>query len=157
MNMSSKAVFLSNRPYGKDLLDGKSQDYVAQAIKKHIEEVDLEKDSNNILPRIIGVEGSWGSGKSNMLLQLQDKLKSNYYFFTYDAWGNQEDLQRRSILEQLTEELIREEQLVNDTEITILDTELDKEPTVKKCTWKRTWTGGQYLFHGITKSVIINS
>ena len=58
--MSSKAVFLSNRPYGKDLLDGKSQDYVAQAIKKHIEEVDLEKDSNNILPRIIGVEGSWG-------------------------------------------------------------------------------------------------
>ena len=28
MNMSSKAVFLSNRPYGKDLLDGKSQDYV---------------------------------------------------------------------------------------------------------------------------------
>ena len=116
--MSSKAVFLSNRPYGKDLLDGQSQDYVAQAIKKHIEEVDLEKVSNNILPRIIGVEGSWGSGKSNMLLQLQDKLKSNYYFFTYDAWGNQEDLQRRSILEQLTEELIREEQLVNDTEIT---------------------------------------
>ena len=85
MNMSSKAVFLSNRPLGKDLLDGKSQDYVAQAIKKHIEEVDLEMDTQNSLPRIIGVEGSWGSGKSNMLLQLQDKLKSNYYFFTYDA------------------------------------------------------------------------
>ena len=33
--MSSKAVFLSNRPLGKDLLDGQSQDYVAQAIKKH--------------------------------------------------------------------------------------------------------------------------
>lgn len=135
--MSSKAVFLSNRPLGKDLLDGKSQDYVAQAIKKHIEEVDLEMDTQNSLPRIIGVEGSWGSGKSNMLLQLQDKLKAKYYFFTYDAWGNQEDLQRRSILEQLTDELIREEQLVKDTEITILDTDLDKEPTVKKCTWKR--------------------
>lgn len=34
MNMSSKAVFLSNRPYGKDLLDGKSQDYVAVEDKK---------------------------------------------------------------------------------------------------------------------------
>ena len=135
--MSSKAVFLSNRPLGKDLLDGQSQDYVAQAIKKHIEEVDSEKDSQNVLPRIIGVEGSWGSGKSNMLLQLQNKLKAKYYFFTYDAWGNQEDLQRRSILEQLTDELIREEQLVKDTEITILDTDLDIEPTVKKCTWKR--------------------
>lgn len=135
--MSRKADLLSNKPLGKDLLDGQSQDYVAQAIKKHIEEVDLKKDTQNALPRIIGVEGSWGSGKSNMLLQLQDKLKSNYYFFTYDAWGNQEDLQRRSILEQLTDELIQEEQLVKDTEITILDTDLDKEPTVKKCTWKR--------------------
>ena len=74
--MISNAVFLSNRPYGKALLDGKSQDYVAQAIKKHIEEVDLEMDTQNSLPRIIGVEGSWGSGKSNMLLQLQDKLKA---------------------------------------------------------------------------------
>ena len=83
---------MSNRPLGKDLLDGQSQDYVALAIKKHIEEVDAKKDDENALPRIIGVEGSWGSGKSNMLLQLQEKLKSNYYFFTYDAWGNQEDL-----------------------------------------------------------------
>ena len=135
--MSSKADFLSNRPLGKDLFGGQSQDYVAQAIKKHIEDVDAKEDYNNALPRIIGVEGTWGSGKSNMLLQLHEKLKSNYYFFTYDAWGNQEDLQRRSILEQLTDELIREERLVKDTEITILDTDLDKEPTVKKCSWKR--------------------
>lgn len=34
MNMSSKAVFLSNRPYGKDLLDGQSQDYVAQVYQE---------------------------------------------------------------------------------------------------------------------------
>ena len=132
-----KADFLSNRPLGEDLLDGKSQDYVAKAIKKHMEEVDAEKNNVNTLPRIIGVEGTWGSGKSNMLLRLQDKLKSNYYFFTYDAWGNQEDLQRRSILEQLTDDLIQKELLVKETEITILDTDLDQEPTVKKCSWKR--------------------
>lgn len=132
-----KADFLSNRPLGEDLLDGKSQDYVAKAIKKHMEEVDAEKNKVNTLPRIIGVEGTWGSGKSNMLLRLQDKLKSNYYFFTYDAWGNQEDLQRRSILEQLTDDLIQKELLVKETEITILDTDLDQEPTVKKCSWKR--------------------
>ena len=136
-DMNIKAVFLPNRPLGKDLLDGQSQEYVAQAIKKHIEEVDAPDNDGKVLPRIIGVEGSWGSGKSNMLLQLKDKLKANYHFFTYDAWGNQEDLQRRSILEQLTDELITEELLVKETEITVLDTDLDKEPTPVKCSWKR--------------------
>ena len=72
-----KADFLSNRPLGKDLLDGQSQDYVSYAIKKHIEEVDSDNANADVLPRIIGVEGLWGSGKSNML---QEKLKSNYYF-----------------------------------------------------------------------------
>ena len=66
-----KADFLPNKPLGEDLLDGKSQDRVADAIKKHIKEIDAEKGSNNAFPRIIGVEGAWGSGKSNMLLNLQ--------------------------------------------------------------------------------------
>jgi hypothetical protein len=132
-----KAKFLSTRPNGEDLLNGKSQDYIANAIMRHIEMVDAEEDSTITIPRIIGVEGIWGLGKSNMLVKLEDKLKSKYYFFTYDAWGNQEDLQRRSILEQLTDELIEKEKLVKDTVITILDTDLDKEPTIKKCTWKR--------------------
>ena len=135
--MESRADFLSNKPLGKDLLDGQSQEYVAQAIKKHIEDVDAPGNKDRVLPRIVGVEGSWGSGKSNMLLQLEDKMKSNYYFFTYDAWGNQEDLQRRSILEQLTEELIKKELLVKDTEIQILNTNLNIEPTTINCSWKR--------------------
>ena len=45
--MNKRATFLSNRPLGKDLLDGQSQDYVALAIKKHIEEVDAKKDDEN--------------------------------------------------------------------------------------------------------------
>ena len=134
--MSSKAVFLSNMPLGIDLMDGHSQDIVAEAIKRHMMEEDAESNDKNTLPRIIGVEGAWGSGKSNMLIQLQEKLKS-YYFFTYDAWGNQEDLQRRSILEQLTDELIQKKLLVKDTEITVLNTNLDEEPTPIRCSWKR--------------------
>lgn len=133
--MSSKADFLSNIPLGIDLMDGHSQGIVAEAIKSHMMEVDAESNGNP-LPHIIGVEGAWGSGKSNMLIQLREKLKS-YYFFTYDAWGNQEDLQRRSILEQLTDELINENLLIKDTEITVLNTNLDEEPTLIKCSWKR--------------------
>lgn len=134
--MSSKADFLSNMPLGIDLMDGHSQNIVAEAIKRHMMEADAENNDKNTLPRIIGVEGAWGSGKSNMLIQLQEKLKS-YYFFTYDAWGNQEDLQRRSILEQLTDELIQKKLLVKDTEITVLNTNLDEEPTPIRCSWKR--------------------
>lgn len=66
------------------------------------------------LPHIIGLEGDWGSGKSNVIKQLSDisGFDRSYYLFTYDAWGHQEDLQRRSILEVLTTELIKKEFLV---------------------------------------------
>lgn len=142
--MSDKANFLSNKPQGEDLLDGQSQIKVADAIKKHIIEfdadaTDVNKDDNDIaLPRIIGVEGAWGSGKSNMLKKLEEKLEGEgYVFFIYDAWGNQEDLQRRSILELLTQKLIDKEVLEGETQIMVLNTDLDKEPTPMNCTWER--------------------
>ena len=130
--------FLSNQPIGKDLLDGQSQDRVAEAIKQHIlnEDKVSETESKRIpLPRIIGVEGSWGSGKSNMLLQLQDKLQGKYHFYTYDAWGNQEDLQRRSILELLTDDLINNQLLTEPTKYKVISSDLGHFET-KNCTWK---------------------
>lgn len=99
--------FISNSPHGKDFFEGKSQQLVAKAIYESI---------NNVknLPHIIGLEGDWGSGKSNVIKQLSDisGFDRSYYLFTYDAWGHQEDLQRRSILEVLTTELIKKEFLV---------------------------------------------
>ncbi len=106
--MEQVARFLPNRPIGEDLYDGQSQDRIADAIKAHILAVDAVEDNNSTLPRIIGIEGTWGSGKSNTLIQLDTKLGKDYHFFTYDAWGNQEDLQRRSLLQLLTTELIKE-------------------------------------------------
>lgn len=134
-----KSKFIPNKPIGEDLLEGKSQERVANAIMNHIKDVDVQKEAEGAegLPRIIGVEGAWGAGKSNMLKQLEDKLKDNYFFFTYDAWGNQEDLQRRSILELLTDKLIKEKKLVKDTKISVLSTDLDEEPTMIKCSWER--------------------
>lgn len=61
------------------------------------------------MPRIIGLEGKWGSGKSNVVEKIKKDLEGEgYYTFTYDAWGHQEDLQRRSILETLTNALIED-------------------------------------------------
>ena len=83
--MSLGTQFLSNKPCGLDLFDGQSQDKVACAIMKHIKSVDAQSDPTDpkemakALPRIIGIEGSWGAGKSNTILQLEEKLKGDYY------------------------------------------------------------------------------
>ena len=89
--------FLDNKPCGQDLFDGRSHDTIAQNIANVIA-------NNNV--KVIGIDGGWGSGKSNMVDLIKDKLnkldKNKYYFFIYDAWGHQMDFQRRSILENLT-------------------------------------------------------
>ena len=109
--------FISSYALGDDLYEGKSQEKLAHAICNHITSIDAQflDDSKPIIPRLIGLEGTWGSGKSNVVAQMQAILKEKYFFFTYDAWGHQEDLQRRSLLERLTDELIEKEMLKGKT------------------------------------------
>src|ERR1700741_1351653 len=90
--------FIDNTPQGTDLFEGKSQERVAENIVKVL--------INNDKGQIIGIEGEWGSGKSNLIEIIRKKLiatdSGKYHFFIYDAWGHQEDLQRRSLLEEIT-------------------------------------------------------
>jgi hypothetical protein len=111
--------FIQSKPTGEDEFEGRSAEKVAIAIQSYIEKTkNLNKiNANQKLPQIIGLEGGWGSGKSNVIKKLKTNIKKDYYLFEYDAWGNQEDLQRRSFLEQLTQELIDEEILDGNTEI----------------------------------------
>lgn len=116
------ANYISNTPEGKDFFEGKSQHLVATAIYDTI-------NSCSKLPHIIGLEGDWGSGKSNVIKQLStiDNFNKNYYLFTYDAWGHQEDLQRRSILEVLTTELIKNELLVGKGKVRLRNGEVKED------------------------------
>ncbi len=103
--------FLSNQPSGKDEFKGQSQKKIASKIASLIKNNALENK------RIIGLEGDWGSGKSNVVRMIQDQLASdNYHTFIYDAWGFQEDLTRRSFLEQIIQELINKKVLENQEE-----------------------------------------
>jgi len=90
--------FINNTPYGEDLFEGKSQDRVAANISEII--------INNNDCKVIGIDGNWGIGKSNLIEIIRKKLttisQGKYNFFIYDAWGHQEDLQRRSFLEEIT-------------------------------------------------------
>ncbi len=97
--------FLQNIPVGEDLFEGKSQEKIACVIAKNIGEGDFQ---------IIGIDGGWGTGKSNLVKIVENKLpKEQYQFFIYDVWGHQGDDQRKAILVELTD-FIKEKTLVKD-------------------------------------------
>lgn len=115
--------FIIDKPKGEDVFEGQSQTKLAKNISDYIENADKEIIENDEstkgtnIPRIIGIEGSWGSGKSNVVATVERNLPQSYYTFTYDSWGHQEDLQRRSILETLTNRLIQDEVLQGEVSI----------------------------------------
>lgn len=71
--------FIQNKPCSIDKLDGGSQERLAKTIARHFRQNDSLND-DNALPRIIGIEGIWGSGKSNVVKMLEKELSDNYYF-----------------------------------------------------------------------------
>lgn len=100
----SKGIILSKSPCNADLFEGKAHEKLAKTIADEI-----VSDENCT---IIGIDGGWGSGKSNLVGMVEKYLtggnsetKDKYHFFTYDAWGHQNDLPRRSILEELTSDI----------------------------------------------------
>lgn len=107
--------FIKIIPQGIDKFEGGSANRVADAISNHIKDYNLE-DS---IPKIIGIDGAWGSGKSNLISILRSKLAEGYHIFEYDAWGHQEDLQRRSFIENLTTDLLNHQLLKGKTSIKI--------------------------------------
>ena len=101
---------LSNEPCREDVFEGRAHENIAVQVARIIREDDKR--------HIIGIEGGWGSGKSNLISLVNKTLNgekvydedfvhknSSYPFFVYDAWGHQSDYQRRAILEELTADL----------------------------------------------------
>ncbi|CAL2077708.1 P-loop NTPase fold protein [Tenacibaculum sp. 190524A05c] len=96
-----KPNYIASSPSGEDLFEGKSHEKTSNTIFELIKDKSLP---NNV----VGIEGKWGSGKSNVVSILNkrfDEIKSDYFFFTYDAWGHQEDLTRRTFLDELISSL----------------------------------------------------
>ncbi|CAI9429967.1 KAP NTPase domain-containing protein [Candidatus Ornithobacterium hominis] len=98
--------FIKNQPLGEDLFENKSQEKIASVIsEKIIKDPDF---------KIIGIDGEWGSGKSNLVRLIEKKLNSTHKFFVYDVWGHQEDEQRKAILVELTECIKNEKGLLKN-------------------------------------------
>jgi len=97
--------YISNKPCGQDMFKNKPHESIATAINDLI----CNSDSIELKNPVIGLDGDWGSGKSNLINILEKKLekeKGKYYVFTYDVWGHQEDLTRLSFLEEIIEWLL---------------------------------------------------
>lgn len=115
----TKIQLLSNEPCREDAFEGHSH--------KHISEQLVRIVKNDADRHIIGLEGGWGSGKSNLITLVNKGLNgedvydkgfnhkdSAYPFFVYDAWGHQADYQRRAILEELTRDLTIEKRILDE-------------------------------------------
>lgn len=96
--------FISNSAVGEDLLSGKAHERIADTIQRLI----LNKNSET---KIIGLDGPWGSGKSTVIKLIESKLATTHHVFVHDAWGHQEDLNRRAFLEGLVSSLVEQQQL----------------------------------------------
>ena len=111
---------LSNEPCREDAFEGHAHGKIAKQVAKIIKDDDGR--------HIIGIEGGWGSGKSNLISLVNKELNgenvfdedfdyknSAFPFFVYDAWGHQADYQRRAILEELTQDLANDKNILEET------------------------------------------
>lgn len=74
---------LQNVPVGGDEFDSKSQDHIAESIKNLIMNIDNEKTPI----RLIGIEGGWGTGKSNLVKILEKTEKPRLLFLPLRCLG----------------------------------------------------------------------
>jgi Ni2+-binding GTPase involved in maturation of urease and hydrogenase len=93
-------TILDDEPSEEDFLGGHER--VAQAIYNLI--------TTEPIGKTIGLEGTWGSGKSTVIKLLKAKLlklnKRNIEVFTFDAWAHEGDPLRRTFLEKLIVKLL---------------------------------------------------
>lgn len=105
--MTTPSKYLSTWPKGEDLSGKKPQKTISEAIANHVIDYDDEHYEGGCMPRVIGVEGKWGCGKSNVIKILNDneKLNEQYHVLEFDAWSYQEDDYRISLMEHITARL----------------------------------------------------
>lgn len=106
---------LTNEPIGEDWYDGHAQTTLARRIAQEIRQPSTfvgpdEKEQEHTV--VMALEGSWGSGKSNVIRMVENdqtgtdkKSTEKVVFINYDLWKCRQDLTRKSVLESIVSEL----------------------------------------------------
>ncbi len=106
-----------------DVFEDKTHENVANSI------AELIKAEDGGLT--IGLEGSWGSGKSTVISILKEKLSkiSSIKLIQFDAWAHQGDPLRRIFLEALIDEI---KGFDNDSKLETIQKKIsNREKTIK--------------------------
>lgn len=128
---------VSTAPCNDDWFEGQSHKRIASKIADII----LDESQHGI----IGIDGGWGSGKSNLVgltqkaiaERVKDDKNKKYEFVTFDVWAHHTDYLRRSLLEEFVNELTIEKSLLSSKWNDSLDMvlarvkEVDMKQTVK--------------------------
>lgn len=100
MNQKHKYKLLED----KVELDDKSENGTHRAIAQGLFNLINDNDSGFS----VGLEGSWGAGKSTIISIFKKQLEKdtkNIFYFYFDAWGHEGDPLRRIFLEKLIQEI----------------------------------------------------
>lgn len=130
-------MVVSTAPCNDDWFEGQSHKRIASKI------ADIILDDSQY--GIIGIDGGWGSGKSNLVgltqkeivKRTKDDKDKKYEFVTFDVWAHHTDYLRRSLLEEFVNELTIEKHLLSNKWNDSLDMvlarvkEVDMKQTVK--------------------------
>jgi hypothetical protein len=96
-------TLLDDEPAEVDEFGAKGHEQVAQAI------ADLVRNESG--GKVVGLEGSWGSGKSTVVRLLKEEVETagegspDTRVVVFDAWAHQDDPLRRTFLETLIDSL----------------------------------------------------
>ena len=116
---------VSTAPCNDDWFEGQSHKRIASKIADII----LDESQHGI----IGIDGGWGSGKSNLVgltqkainEKIKDDKKKKYVFVTFDVWAHHTDYLRRSLLEEFIKSLM-DQKVLGDFWLEMIDMLLAK-------------------------------
>jgi hypothetical protein len=117
-------TFLPDQPTSEDELN--VHEKIAQSLKRFVKG-DLPK------PFVIGLFGSWGSGKSSIIKMMEDSNDRTFKIVVVDAWRKD----RKNFLRQFTKKLAREILEGKDAEAVC------EKVDFKKATQDVNWTPSQ--------------
>lgn len=115
INVEDKSKYKVHENLAKDIFS-----YIKESHKK-------SHNNEKVLPQIIGLEGPWGSGKSNLIQLIKKEItnsrksKNDSSFschdFIFNIWENQGDSIENTFLKYLLDDLISNKILVGKTSI----------------------------------------
>ncbi|HNX24772.1 MAG TPA: P-loop NTPase fold protein, partial [Spirochaetota bacterium] len=125
---------LRGEAVGEDAFEDKTHEKIADSLAQLI-----KNEEKGIT---IGLEGSWGSGKSTVISILRKKLKegrSSIPLIQFDAWAHEGDPLRRIFLESLIDEISSVYNLITDS-LKEKKEEISKHRVVKNINTKQATT-----------------